>query len=102
LLWAREKYRPICCGYLNEDGDLLTLSLHPCYATGDDELERISKLPEIRELGLGAELVTDEGLAHLESMPNLKSIHFHEAEKISDAAWARLRQRRPDLKITID
>ena len=91
----------MCCGYLNDEGDLVSLSLHPCYAAGDEELERISKLPEVTEVTLSADLVTDDGLVHLESMSNLQSIRFFEVKRISDAAWAKLRERRPMLRIAL-
>ena len=92
----------MCGGDLNVDGELVTLVFHPCYPAGDEELERISKLPELTELALSAERVTDEGLTHLAAMPKLKVVQLHEAERISDSALADLRLRRPSLKVAIE
>jgi hypothetical protein len=101
LRWAAAVYPTFCAGTLDGNGDLVTLSVHPCWPTDDAQLEKISRLKTVKLLSLSAENVTDRGFAHLASMTALREIDFCETDHVTDSALDRLRQRRPNIVMTL-
>jgi hypothetical protein len=101
LAWAKEKYEPYCSARLNEAGDCVELSIHPCWAVNDEELKVVSDLKQLQSLTIDAGQVTDDGLRHLEKLPHLKELCMQEASKVTDEGIQRLQKAVPNLKIAL-
>ena len=101
LAWAKEKYEPYCSARLNEAGDCVELSIHPCWAVNDEELKVVSELKQLESLTMDAGQVTDDGLRHLERLPHLRDLCMQEASKVTDNGIERLQNAMPNLKMSL-
>lgn len=101
LAWAQKLHYWFCAGELNADGDIVELNLHVCWPTKDEELEMISTLSQVESLFFYASGLTDDGLRHLERMPNLKKVVILGAKEVSAERFASLREARPDLELEV-
>ena len=66
---------------------------------GDAALADLAVLPQLQFLTLSDTEITDTGLMHLANYPQLNFVNLVKAKKVTDAAVARLRQARPNLRI---
>jgi len=71
-------------------GDIIEVSLARTWAS-DDDVERVAQLKTVTRLDLSFTYVTDVGIQHLQSLPELEDLTLDTAEAITDAAASYLR-----------
>jgi hypothetical protein len=93
-----QRYDPRLAHMSNADARELTEKLTTYW---DEDLAPLGKLPNLRQLSLGAHGITDRGLEILAGFPSLQTLVLR-VRMVSDEGVAALRAARPDLKIVFE
>lgn len=78
---------------------ILALTLDEGDRAGDSVLGRLSRLPEIRQLSLNGQPISDVGLLHLESLKSLRTLTLQNTQ-VTAAGVEALRRKLPSCQIS--
>jgi hypothetical protein len=85
---------------MTEIGKLTQLQVFHCdWTTATDEgVAQLTNLKNLRSFGLGGTAITDKSLLHLEKLPSLRWV-WVPAAKVSKEGLANLKEARPDMNV---